>query len=142
MGVVYRNGRPYAYRSKRVGGRVVCEYMGSGKLAALRAERDQFFHDITATLSTLENGHWRDVEDEANEVDQELARLTSQALGAATVLLERSGYHRHHRGQWRKRRAQRTHSAAEEAPCSDTGQDHGRLGGKVRHRDGDRAGNQ
>ncbi len=43
MALVYRNGRPYLYRSVRRGGRVTSEYLGRGidaqLIAALEADR-------------------------------------------------------------------------------------------------------
>jgi hypothetical protein len=35
MAIVYRNGRPYCYRSERRGDRVASTYMGSGEDAIL-----------------------------------------------------------------------------------------------------------
>jgi hypothetical protein len=41
MAVVYRNGRPYVYKSVRRDGRVTSEYRGSGEIAALVGALDQ-----------------------------------------------------------------------------------------------------
>ena len=40
MALLYRNGRPYLYKSSREGGRVVCRYQGSGETAVLIAQME------------------------------------------------------------------------------------------------------
>lgn len=95
-----RNGTQFYTRSRREGGHVVREYVGSGEAAALIAGLDAW-------------------EREKREADREARRAEKQAeedvLGqmrwycaaVERVLraeLTAAGYHRHDRGQWRKRR--------------------------------------
>ena len=98
MGWETRNGKGRYYtRSRREGGRVVREYLGSGELAECLAslngarqkgEREQFTQQQTEAneLAGLVTGFYADVE-----------REMQAAFTAA-------GYHRHSRGRWRKRR--------------------------------------
>jgi hypothetical protein len=96
-----RNGRgTYYTRSRRVGGRVVRKYIGSGETAVLIAELDR----QERKKRQAEAAQWRErkAQDAALEAQlDEVCRLAD--LLAETVLLA-AGYHRHHHGQWRKRR--------------------------------------
>lgn len=99
MGLIYRNGRPYLYRSIRRGGRVTSEYVGAGATAETialleaveREERDQEREDFRAEARASES-----VEDPLDDYCAQVEKLASAALFAA-------GYHRPKR-QWRKRR--------------------------------------
>lgn len=95
-----RGGRYYT-RSKREGGRIVREYIGTGRLAELASELDRLDRERR----------------ESERIEQQLARSeveTSEApikaLHEDVELLARgallaAGYHRHH-GQWRRKRGQ------------------------------------
>lgn len=92
-------GRYYT-RSRRVGPRVVREYVGTGPAAEDAAARDA--ERRAERLTQLDQRH-------AGEIQYQAAiapllgfcRLTDQLLAAA--LAER-GYHRHARGAWRRKR--------------------------------------
>lgn len=85
--------KSYSYRSIRRGGRVLTEYLGTGPLAQLlsqqreaerarvRAERQA---DAERTRLVVEWSRWVD--------------------GVVRTALEAAGYHRHERGEWRKRK--------------------------------------
>lgn len=98
MGLVYRNGRPYLYKSVRRGGRVTSEYVGSGEDALLinaletidRDEKDYERHEQRAERKRLD-----DLERALDEMAVRARDLACEALSAA-------GYHQHHRGEWRK----------------------------------------
>jgi hypothetical protein len=101
MGWETRRGRGHYYtRSRKVNGRIIREYVGTGLVAELAAqqdaeeraeklaERDRLQHEVArwaATTAPL----------------TELSRLLD-GLTAATLIAV--GYHQHHRGAWRKRR--------------------------------------
>lgn len=95
-----RGGRYYT-RSRRVGGRVVREYLGAGPFAEALARGD--------AEARARRHERRAAERAAHEEDAALVALVDQlsmgtdALMAATLVL--AGYHRHHRGEWRRRRA-------------------------------------
>lgn len=96
-----RRGGHYYTRSRRVGGRVVREYLGTGSFAEALARGD-----AEARARRQER---RVAEQSAHEEDAALMSLVEQlvagtdALVAASLVL--AGYHRHHRGEWRRRRA-------------------------------------
>jgi hypothetical protein len=103
MGIVYRDGRPYLYRSKRRSGRVTSEYVGSGQDAllidALEAiERDERDCDLQQKRSEGK---------ELDDLEQALDDQAEQAHDLAREALSAAGYHQHHRGEWRKRRVSR-----------------------------------
>ena len=92
--------RGYYYRVRKQNGRVVREYVGHGESAALIAEMD--------ALEREEREEKRDAErrERAGEqalVDQ-LDQLDDMADLAARAALLAAGFHKHHRGEWRKRR--------------------------------------
>ena len=94
-------GSRYYTRSRKVGGRVVREYVGGGLIgilaakldAALRAERKRDAEALSELRARLERAG-----DAGRELDDAVDTVTH-----ATFVL--AGYHRHHRGEWRKTRA-------------------------------------
>ncbi|MDY3561970.1 hypothetical protein R5W23_003401 [Gemmata sp. JC673] len=100
MGWEQRNGGTYYYTAKRVGGRVVKQYVGSGVIAELTAQLDD--------LNRAERA--RAVEEERHERESlsalaaSLAPLNDWADAATTAALIVAGCHRPKRGQWRRRR--------------------------------------
>src|SRR5262245_58220161 len=120
MGLIYRDGRPYLYRSIRRAGRVTSEYRGSGECALL----------INA-LETIERDdrdfdRWRERSErrELDILERALDELAERARDLARDALSTAGYHQHRRGEWRKRRVSR-HREGEARRA-----DHGRLGGR------------
>ncbi len=94
-----RGGRYYT-RSRKIGGRVVREYIGTGPVAELIATRDAEARvERTAEARVLRAE--RDRLAPAEAVLAELDALTELLAHAALVA---AGYRRHHRGAWRKRR--------------------------------------
>jgi len=96
-----RRGRGRYYtRSRKVNGRIIREYVGTGFVAELTAQ-----HDAEARAQRLaererlqhEATRWASATAPLMQVSQLLDGLTAAALFAA-------GYHQHHRGAWRKRR--------------------------------------
>jgi hypothetical protein len=94
---------PYYTRSRRVSGRVVREYIGRGPVADLAASLDT---ERRAERSARAE-QWA-AEQARVEADDEavigLCNLAQALLGEALVA---AGYHRHDRGQWRRRRGQK-----------------------------------
>jgi hypothetical protein len=100
MALVHRGGRPYLYKSVRRGGRVTSEYVASGESAVL--------------ISRLEAAWRQRDEDEREDWKAERRRMDAEEADAAELFdrvevvvreaLETAGYHRHKRGEWRKRR--------------------------------------
>ncbi len=104
MALVYRNGRPYLYRSVRRGGRVTSEYMAGGVDALLIANLE------------ADEQHWKRFDREQarserkqlDDLDRALDDLAERARDLAREALTAAGYHLHHRSEWRKRRVQDT----------------------------------
>jgi hypothetical protein len=92
MGWETRGNRRYLYHKRRRGRRVVSEYVGSGPLAELTAERED-----------AEREARRQAEHEEDEIGTEIADLCDLALLLARAHLLAEGYHQH-RGNWRRRR--------------------------------------
>ena len=94
-----RGGRYYT-RSIRVGGRVVREYFGAGlrgQAAALQDARER-------ARRMSEREVWNTERRKIESTDSLVEGLfhSVEALTRASLML--AGYHRHHRGQWRKKR--------------------------------------
>ena len=102
MAWISRGGRCYYYRSRRVGKRVVRDYVGCGEEARLAAALDGL------RRARREAGR----AERRQEREQWLAACSPlEALAAGTDLLARAallaaGYRQHHHGTWRKRRDQ------------------------------------
>lgn len=99
-----RGDRTYYYRSRTIGGRVVKEYIGGGLTGTL-AEREDAMRrrNRDAERAALEAD--RDACTAAALAHDELSRVADALTTAALIA---AGYHRHDRGQWRKRHASRT----------------------------------
>lgn len=94
-------GRTYYYRKRKVDGRVVSEYVGSGLLATLEASRMAQERRERATVAAAERAE----RERMRAAEADLDALCSLADAVAITALLDAGYHRHHRGEWRKRRA-------------------------------------
>ena len=93
-------GGLYYVRKRRVNGRVVSEYVGTGLLGALSADMDaEERAERKAEREALlaEQERWDDV-------DAAVAQVCEATDLIARTALVLAGYHQHHRGEWRKRR--------------------------------------
>ena len=100
MGWETRRGRRYYYRATKVGGRVVKEYVGAGPLAEIAAAADA---QARANRAALAEARRRErAELETVEAPYAAFVATLESLTLAGLLL--AGYHRHHGGEWRRRR--------------------------------------
>ena len=100
MGLVYRDGRPYLYRSVRRAGRVTSEYVASGidawLIAAVEADdRDNRRCDLEEVRAERR---------ELDALERALDEMAERARALARDALTAAGYHQHDRGEWRKRR--------------------------------------
>jgi hypothetical protein len=98
-----RGGRYYT-RSRRVGGRVVREYIGCGLAGERAAQADQEARRIREARRAAERAEREALED----INQRLASYHKAAGGLAAGVLDNAGYHRHNRGEWRHGRASKT----------------------------------
>lgn len=100
MGWETRRGKRYYYQASRVDGRVVKRYLGAGEFAEAMAGIDEL------------DAHRRQVEAEAERAERAALDALQQDVADACDLVEQltravlvvAGYHRHDRGEWRKRR--------------------------------------
>jgi hypothetical protein len=97
-----QRGNGYYYRKRKIGGRVVSEYIGAGYLAEQQAERDQLEREREAQ----ERAAWQRMVNEQRETDQELDQLEQTIKALVSVQLQAAGYHKH-KGQWRRKRCQK-----------------------------------
>ena len=92
-------GGLYYTRSKRVGGRVVREYLGCGEGARLVADIDAARREERAAERLQ-----RDRERAGPLAVQDALNVLGKSLeDVLSVCLEAEGYHKH-RGQWRRKR--------------------------------------
>ena len=95
-----RDGRRYYYRLRKVGGRVRREYVGRGPIALLAAELDRqgrAERQARRQLIRAEQERLMAADGPADELDEKADLLVRAALLA-------TGFHRHDRGEWRRRK--------------------------------------
>ena len=99
MGWEDRDGRQYYYRKKRIGHRVVSEYVGTGPVAEWFADEDEMERE----WRRQEHKEWERKKGEIKILDDklDLSIDLTRTLLRANLLLK--GFHPH-KGQWRKRR--------------------------------------
>src|SRR5215207_5424380 len=101
MGWETRRGQGRYYtRSRKVNGRIIRQYVGTGLVAELAAQQDA--EERSQRLAERER-----LQHEATRWASSAAPLTELAElldGLAAAALITAGYHQHHRGAWRKRR--------------------------------------
>lgn len=95
------DSRGYYYKSRRIGGRVVRDYFGSGAAGQLAEAFDLDEHDRIE----FERFKVRAVRQQLEQEDREAARASRIVQERLSAALEASGYRRHHRGEWRRTRA-------------------------------------
>ena len=100
MGLVYRDGRPYLYRSVRRAGRVTSEYVASGIDARLIAALE----DIERDERRCELEEIRAERRKADDLERALDEMAERARVLASDALTAAGYHQHDRGEWRRKR--------------------------------------
>jgi hypothetical protein len=100
MGWERRGDRRYYTRSKKVNGRVVRQYFGTGPIAELAADLDA----VRWLERREERRKWRRSCEEWDEAEELLERLCSNSDRLAALALGAAGYHRHDRGNWRRKR--------------------------------------
>jgi hypothetical protein len=99
--VGWDKGRYYT-RSKKVNGRVRREYVGSGPVAQLAAQLDA----IKRQERQAERAARIAIQEEMQALEAPLTELNDLTNLIARAALLATGYHQHHRGEWRKRREQ------------------------------------
>jgi hypothetical protein len=94
-----RGGRYYT-RTKRVDGRRVREYIGTGPVAELAAQSDARERRLRQALTAAERARIA----EAHGLDGLVEELWRAASRHVASELEVAGFQLHHRGEWRRRR--------------------------------------
>jgi hypothetical protein len=95
-------GTAYYTRSRKVGGLVVRQYIGAGPTGELAAQLDALERERRET----ERAAWRAEKAELEALDAPLDELNDWADLLARAVLTAAGFRQHHRGEWRRRRAQ------------------------------------
>ena len=93
-----RDGCRYYYRKRRVGRRVVSEYIGSGLMAEMVSEQDEM--DRQQRIRDRQSFENQKVDIKKMDVELDSLIDVTRACVRASFLL--SGFHPH-KGQWRKK---------------------------------------
>lgn len=100
MGWENRKGRQVYYRKKRIGKRVVSEYVGSGEDAFLIA----ILEDHERDKAERKRRAWRKTIEREAGIDRLMGDAAKIVKTLTDAMLVVNGYRRH-KGQWRKRRS-------------------------------------
>ena len=94
-----KTGGRYYTRSKKISGRVIREYVGTGLVGELAAADAQTRAERQAKQAT-----WRRERERIKSAIVPLDQFCDavEALARASLLL--AGYHQHNRGEWRRKR--------------------------------------
>ena len=93
------HGRRYYTRSSRRGGHVVREYVGGGSAGEHAAATDLARRVARRTARDASREAWQRIV----ELDDHVMTLCDAAETAAMAALLVAGFHRHARGEWRRR---------------------------------------
>jgi hypothetical protein len=99
MGWEQRGNGRYYYRKKRVGRRVVSEYIGAGEGAHLI----HFMNESEREEAMIEKMTWNKTKNKNQTTDLEIDNLNHMIRTLVNATILASGYHVH-KGQWRKLR--------------------------------------
>ena len=94
-----RGGRYYT-RSRKIGGRVIREYVGAGLRGELAAAADAQARAERETEMAARQAEQERMEAAIAPLEEFYDSV--ETLTRASLLL--AGYHQHHRGEWRRRR--------------------------------------
>ena len=97
-------GSLYYTRSRRVGGRIVREYVGGGLIGMLASLQDELEREERRLKAAEARRAWEAERSRLSEADGPVEGLSAACTAIAGTALQAAGYHRHHRGEWRKRR--------------------------------------
>jgi hypothetical protein len=97
--VGWEKGRYYT-RSRKINGRVVREYCGTGELADLAAQIDAIKRADCEARREARRAERAELE----ALDAPLNKLHELADLLARAALVVAGFHQHNRGEWRKKR--------------------------------------
>ena len=97
--MAWDKGRYYT-RSRKVNGRVIREYFGSGEIGVLAAEIDA----IERARRENERAAWRVEKEEIEAFDESINKVCEIADVIAKAAMVAAGF-LCHRGEWRRRRA-------------------------------------
>ncbi len=95
-----RGNRRYYYRRRKVGGKVVSEYLGRGYSAELMQMLDE--HERQERQDRRQA--WQAIKDDEERLDAQLDEVTKAVNAYAGAVLLVNGYRQHKRGKWRKKR--------------------------------------
>jgi hypothetical protein len=98
-------GGLYYTRSRKEGGKVVREYVGGGILGELAAQMDA---ERRRRRQEEEAAARREERERLDALTVPIEELCEAAEIITRAALVASGYHQHNRGEWRKRREQRS----------------------------------
>lgn len=113
MALEYRNGRPYFYQKRRIGGRVVSCYVAGGPLAEAIAELEHAERAMRDHQAAAQREARRRSGPPATPLELRLFMAFCQ--DATRAALRSSGYHQH-KGVWRMARTKQ--AALQPAPAS------------------------
>jgi wobble nucleotide-excising tRNase len=94
-----RRKKNYYYRKKRVGSRVVSEYVGKGEFADYLAKFDKY----NRLKQRIEAQKTREMREKLEEIDREIDEIGEINRNLVDMLFLINGYYEHKR-QWRKKR--------------------------------------
>jgi hypothetical protein len=104
-----KRGGLYYTTSRREGGRIVRNYIGRGEGAEAIAQLDA----LDQAERAEEAAAWRAERERQEAKDREFKAYCELVDATTAAVLTLAGYHRHDRGQWRRRRRAKSEAKAQ-----------------------------
>lgn len=95
-------GKRYWYRSRKVHGKVITDYIGPDE--SMKANRGFLMLELAAAEKVEDQLKLDEIVDTITKREEEVEKMYDFVADLLETSLKNAGFHKHNRGEWRKRR--------------------------------------